>query len=71
MRTEMSLLAEARRFEERALAEIYDQFSPGLHRYAMRLLGEVDLAEECVGDTFTRFLQAIHRGGGPRQHLKA
>jgi RNA polymerase sigma-70 factor (ECF subfamily) len=53
------------------LEEIYDQFSPGLYRYAMRLLGNEDLAEDCVSEVFSRFLTAIKRGNGPQQDLKA
>jgi RNA polymerase sigma-70 factor (ECF subfamily) len=29
------------------------------------------LAEDCVSDTFLRYLQAIQSNGGPREHLKA
>ncbi len=31
----------------------------------------MNLAEDCVADTFSRFLLALKRGGGPRQHLQA
>jgi RNA polymerase sigma-70 factor (ECF subfamily) len=57
--------------DKRALSEVYDQFSPGLYRYAVRQLGHVDHAEECVADTFSRFIQALHQGGGPREHIQA
>lgn len=65
------LLQRARMFEEAALAEIYDQFSNDLYRYAMRLLGDQSMAEDCVAETFSRFLQALQRGGGPRDYLRA
>ena len=65
------LLQRARKFEEAALAEIYDQFSDDLYRYAMRLLGDQNLAEDCVAETFSRFLQALQRGGGPKEYLRA
>jgi RNA polymerase sigma-70 factor (ECF subfamily) len=65
------LLQRARNFEEAALTEIYDQFSSDLYRYAMRLLGDQNLAEDCVAETFSRFLHALQRGGGPREHLRA
>jgi RNA polymerase sigma-70 factor (ECF subfamily) len=71
MPTDQNLLQRARRFEEQALAEIYDCFSPGIYRYAMRLLGDVDLAEDCVAETFSRFLLALRRGNGPRDFLQA
>jgi len=71
MDTEKDLLDGAHRFDEKALAEIYDRHSPGVYRYAMRLLGDVVLAEDCVAETFSRFLVALKNGNGPRQYLQA
>lgn len=68
---EIALLRRARQFDEQALAEIYDTLSPAIYAYAMRLLGDADLAEECIADTFSRFLNALHVGGGPQNYLKA
>ncbi|MBE0411305.1 MAG: sigma-70 family RNA polymerase sigma factor, partial [Anaerolineales bacterium] len=41
------------------------------YNYALRLLGNADLAEECVSETFSRFLQAVKKGGGPSENTKA
>lgn len=71
MAEEDKLLRRARRWETDALAEIYDRYSAELYRYALRQLGVRDLAEECVGETFHRFLRALHRGSGPDRHLRA
>lgn len=68
---EEKLLEQAANFDLDALAEIYDSYSSALYGYAMRLLGQTDLAEECVAESFSRFLQAISQGKGPRKHLKA
>ena len=65
------LLRRARKFDQQALAEIYDSYSTGLFGYALRLLGDTNLAEECVAEAFTRFLNALHSGKGPKDHLKA
>ncbi|MGE5072092.1 MAG: RNA polymerase sigma factor [Anaerolineae bacterium] len=65
------LLELARGLDLTALGEIYDFYSPGLVRYATRLLGESDLAEECVAETFSRFLKALHNKGGPTNSLRA
>lgn len=65
------LLQGARRFDEAALGEIYDLYSGKLYAYAMRLLGSQDMAEDCVAETFSRFLLALKNGGGPRQYLQA
>ena len=65
------LLARAKRLDMEALAEIYDLYSSGLYGYGLRLLGDVELAEDCVAETFSRFLQALHVGKGPRDFLQA
>jgi len=69
--TDRELLQRAQNHEMLALAEIYDRWSPALYRYAMRLLGEAGLAEECVAETFNRFLVALKQGSGPRDYLQA
>lgn len=65
------MLRRAQQFDDQALAEIYDRWSPALYRYAMRLLGESDLAEECVSETFSRFLTTLKNGNGPKDYLQA
>ncbi len=71
MQSEQDLLHHARAFDMQALAEIYDLYNPGLYGYAMRLLGDECLAEDCVSETFSRFLKSLHAGQGPTEHLQA
>lgn len=71
MTPEEGLPTRAPQYDGKALAEIYDSYSPGLYRYALRLLANADLAEECVAETFNRFLLALRERKGPRQHLRA
>jgi RNA polymerase sigma-70 factor, ECF subfamily len=68
---EQELLNKAGQFDTRALTEIYDLYSPRLYRYAMRLLGDDCAAEDCVSETFSRFLKALQAGKGPRDYLQA
>lgn len=68
---EKDLLDGARRLDSRALASIYDSYNHGIYSYSLRLLGEPDLAEECVSETFSRFLHALHKGRGPQKYLQA
>ncbi len=68
---EPDLLNLARAFNQQALAEIYDRYNSGLYSYAMRLLGDECLAEDCVAETFSRFLKSLHAGQGPTEHLQA
>lgn len=65
------LLRKAQKFDLEILGEIYDIYSPGVYRYAMRLLGDPGMAEDCVSETFHRFLLALKSGGGPQDHLQA
>lgn len=68
---EQNLLQRASQLETQALAEIYDAYSPGIYRYSMRLLGDTTLAEDCVSETFARFLKSIQERRGPREDLQA
>ncbi len=54
----------ARSFDKESLAEIYDSLSPELYRYAFRLVGDVEAAEDLLSETFLRFLRALQSGGG-------
>jgi RNA polymerase sigma-70 factor (ECF subfamily) len=69
--SEQALLKGALRFDKATLAKIYDLYSPELYRYAVRFLGDPSLAEDCVADTFSRFLKALSSGRGPQDHLRA
>jgi RNA polymerase sigma-70 factor (ECF subfamily) len=69
--SDFELLQRLRLFEQQTLAQVYDTYSPGLYRYAVRRLGDVSLAEDCVAETFSRLLQAIQAQRGPQNFLKA
>jgi len=71
MTNDSDLIARLKRLERQALVEVYDIFSPGLYRYAYRLLGDADVAEDCVAETFSRLLDALRRGKGPQDYLQA
>jgi RNA polymerase sigma-70 factor (ECF subfamily) len=68
---EQDLLQRVRFFDRQALTEVYDRSSPELYSYAYRLLGDANLSEDCVSETFSRFLGALQRGKGPRENLRA
>ena len=68
---ERALLPRLQALEEEALEVVYDTFQPPLYRYAYRLLGHVDAAEDVVAETFHRLLQALYRGQGPQRHIQA
>jgi RNA polymerase sigma-70 factor (ECF subfamily) len=68
---DQALLERARCFESQALEEVFDTYSPKIYRYAYRLLGDEELASECMSETFSRFLGALQRNGGPNAYLQA
>lgn len=70
-RPDQALLEQAKRFDPLALEEIFDTYSQGIYRYAYRLLGDVELARECMSETFSRFLDALRRDSGPDNYLQA
>jgi RNA polymerase sigma-70 factor, ECF subfamily len=71
MQTEPSLHKDPRQLNKQDLIEIYKLLNPRLFRYAFRLLGDSDLAEDCVAETFSRFLTALKSGFGPSYNAKA
>ena len=71
MTEDESFLPRIRRFDQEALGELYDRYSPGIYRYAMRLLGDPEQAEECVSETFSRLLTGLRSGRGPDRYVQA
>ena len=68
---DQAILERAKRFEAQALEEIFDKYSQGIFRYAFRLLGDTELARECMAETFSRFLTALKHESGPETYLQA
>ena len=68
---ELELLRGAKNLDSDALTAIYDCYSARLYAYSMHLLGDPQLAEECVAETFSRFLNSILQGHGPKDYLRA
>lgn len=65
------LLERARKFDEAALASIYDRYHLVVYRYLYRQVGDVDTARDLAAEVFHRLLVALHTGKGPRNHLVA
>jgi RNA polymerase sigma-70 factor (ECF subfamily) len=63
MRMDARQSTERQQPNKQALLQLYRDHSPGIYRYVYRLLGDQDLAEDCVSDTFTRYLQRLRNGG--------
>jgi RNA polymerase sigma-70 factor (ECF subfamily) len=70
MRAESLSTSSAKAINRQALADIYERYNSDIFRYACRLLNDRDLAEDCVADTFHRFLVAV-RGGTSIENSRA
>jgi RNA polymerase sigma-70 factor (ECF subfamily) len=73
MRMDMDtiLLDDIQAFTKQSLEGMYEDHSPGIFRYAYRMLGDPNLAEECVSESFSRYLHAVKKGKEPRENPKA
>jgi RNA polymerase sigma-70 factor, ECF subfamily len=66
-----ALLDRAKRGDRQALVAIYDAYYPALYRYIYRQVDGEESARDLTADVFQRFLEALHKGIGPDQQLKA
>lgn len=70
-RSEIDLLQGAKNLDPEILAEVYDMYSPAIYAYAFRILGDPQSAEDCVSETFIRFLRGLQNNNAPRDNIKA
>ena len=52
----------ARNIDRDALIAIFDQYSPVLYRYSLRLCADPIVADQIVGDVFSRYLEQVAVG---------
>ena len=65
------LLRRVRALDGAALTQLYDAHNAEVYRYAMRLVGDARLAEDCATETFSRLLVALRNGQGPTSDVRA
>jgi RNA polymerase sigma-70 factor (ECF subfamily) len=71
MNIDAPYLTESKTLDGEAIVNLYDRHSAGIYRYAYRLLGDRDMAEECVAETFSRFLLTVKHSKGPIENVQA
>jgi len=67
---EEGLISKLNAFDLDAITQIYDLYNDAIYRYGYRLLGNQNLAEECVSETFSRFLISLQKGQGPKRSIR-
>jgi RNA polymerase sigma-70 factor (ECF subfamily) len=64
-------LAQAKAYDRRTLADIYDEYQPLIYRYISRQVEDMETARDLTADVFNRFLSALESGQGPDKSLKS
>lgn len=62
--TEQDLVARSREGDCAAFGQLYTLYAPGIYRYAYRLLGDADEADDVRQETFVRAYQSLPRFRG-------
>ena len=68
---EAALLQAAKRLDQAALAEIFDSYAPAIYGYILRLCHNPEQADQIVGDVFSKLLEKLASGKGPRTNLRS
>ena len=71
MEADITLLDSLRRMEGVALTQVFDQYALALYNYIMRRCNDPVLADNIVGDVFSRLLERLSSGEGPRSNLRS
>ena len=59
METGLSLLDAVRKLDENALVEVFDLYAPALYNYAYRSCNDAVMADQIVGEVFTKLLKQL------------
>ncbi|WP_116101027.1 sigma-70 family RNA polymerase sigma factor [Amycolatopsis thermalba] len=68
---EQALLSRLRSGEDAAFRELFELHASAVRRLARSLAADSSEAEDITAETFFRVLQALRRGNGPREHIRA
>ena len=68
---EPALLAAARDLDQVALAQIFDLYATPIYSYLLRLCHDPEQADQIVGDVFSKLLEKLAEGKGPRTNLRS
>jgi RNA polymerase sigma-70 factor (ECF subfamily) len=71
MEVDSAFLDSLRRMEEVALAQVFDRYALALYNYIMLRCQDSVLADNIVGDVFSRLLEHLSSGNGPRSNLRS
>jgi RNA polymerase sigma-70 factor, ECF subfamily len=67
---EDELLARARRGDQRAVMEIYENYFPPIYQFLRLRTGDSTTAEDLASDVFLRFIESLRGSNAPRYSLR-
>jgi RNA polymerase sigma-70 factor (ECF subfamily) len=70
MENDVILLEAAKQMNREALTKIFDLYAPILYQYALHLCSDPSMADQIVGEVFSKLLDEISFGAGPCDHLR-
>jgi RNA polymerase sigma-70 factor, ECF subfamily len=65
------LLQDVRQMNKEALAKVFDFYAPAIYKYAYRLCADAVMADQIVGDVFSKLLEQLSMGSGPNSHIRS
>ena len=71
MKSDIILLAAAKKMNEEALVAVFDLYNRAIYNYAFRLCNDASLADQIVGDVFAKFIDQLLAGLGPTINLRS
>jgi len=68
--TDRTVLQQARQYDARALAEIYDRHAATIYAYLYRYVGDAQLAEDLTSEVFCKLLESLDTARAPGERLQ-
>ncbi len=66
-----TLLRALWNLEREALTMVFEQYAPLVYKYALRTCHSPIEADDVVGEVFSRLVNGLSKGNGPRENLRA
>jgi RNA polymerase sigma-70 factor, ECF subfamily len=65
------LLKAIQKLDQAALTSVFEQYAPLVYKYALRVCHSPLEADDVVGEVFSRLVDGLGKGIGPRENLRA
>jgi RNA polymerase sigma-70 factor, ECF subfamily len=65
------LLQDIRTMNADALTQVFDLYASAIYKYAFRHCGDAIIADQIVGDVFSKLLEQLSQGNGPNSNIRS